>query len=252
MLKYLARMARFSTDGMRVPFSNRIMIEFPWDLNWIREKFGEIPEGIDYAQNILQVLNDIQAENGAYFQLRQEINREARTKKAFVEEIARDIPASYDAPAWEKYDLGEKYREIEKITAENSRVERAKTFLAAADGKLRAIDADFEIAITAEEKAIATERTAITENIARMEEQIKAEKERLGTLESKLADKRAKLEAERETEKAKLGSDLQTAKDYAARPIVDTTAKQAEVATAEAMASKGRLQIEAYERGEIG
>lgn len=211
------------------------MIEFPWDLNWIREKFGEIPEGIDYSQNILQVLNDIQAENGAYFQRRQEINRDARTKKAFVEEIAWDIPANYDAPAWEKYDLGEKYREIEKITAENSRIERAKTFLAAADGNIRAIDADFEIAITAEEKAIAAERTAITENIARMEEQIKAERERLGTLEGKLDDKRAKLEAERGEKKAKLGSDIQTAQSYAGRPIVDTADKQAEVANAEAM-----------------
>ncbi|HNW87811.1 MAG TPA: AAA family ATPase [Candidatus Limiplasma sp.] len=211
------------------------MIEFPWDLNWIREKFGEIPEGIDYSQNILQVLNDIQAENGAYFQRRQEINRDARNKKSFVEEIARDIPANYEVLTWEQYDLGAKYREIEQITAENSRIERAKTFLAAADGAIRAIDADYEIGITAEEKAIASERTSITENIARMEEQIKAERERLGTLDGKLSDKRAKLEAERGEKKAKLGGDLQIAKEYAAKPIVDTTAKQAEVATAEAM-----------------
>ena len=211
------------------------MIEFPWDLNWIREKFGEIPEGIDYAQNILQVLNDIQAENGAYFQRRQEVNRDARNKKSFVEEIARDIPANYDAPSWELYDLGAKYREIEQITAENSKIERAKTFLAAADGNIRAIDADYEIAITAEEKAIAVERTAITENIARMEEQIKAERERLGTLEGKLADKRAKLEAERGEKKAKLGGDLKIAQDYSAKAVVDTAAKQAEVANAEAM-----------------
>ena len=37
------------------------LIEFDWDLNWIREQFGEIPPDINYEQNILQVLNDIQA-----------------------------------------------------------------------------------------------------------------------------------------------------------------------------------------------
>jgi beta-mannosidase len=29
------------------------LIEFDWDLNWIREHFGEIPQGVDYQQNIL-------------------------------------------------------------------------------------------------------------------------------------------------------------------------------------------------------
>ena len=36
------------------------LIEFNWDINWIKEKFGEIPEGVDYSQNILQVLIIIQ------------------------------------------------------------------------------------------------------------------------------------------------------------------------------------------------
>ncbi len=42
------------------------LIEFDWDLDWIKEQFGEIPPGVNYEQNILQVLNDIQAENGDY------------------------------------------------------------------------------------------------------------------------------------------------------------------------------------------
>lgn len=44
------------------------MIEYPWDMNKIREWFDEIPDWVSYDQNILQVLNDIQAENGWYFQ----------------------------------------------------------------------------------------------------------------------------------------------------------------------------------------
>lgn len=53
------------------------LIEFPWDMNWISEQFGEIPAGVDYSQHILQVLNDIQAENGNYFQSRQALNRDS-------------------------------------------------------------------------------------------------------------------------------------------------------------------------------
>ena len=56
------------------------LIEFPWDMNWISEQFGEIPAGVDYSQHILQVLNDIQAENGNYFQSRQALNRDIRNK----------------------------------------------------------------------------------------------------------------------------------------------------------------------------
>ena len=43
------------------------LISFPWDLNWIRAQFGEIPEGVDFSKHILEVLHDIQAENGVPF-----------------------------------------------------------------------------------------------------------------------------------------------------------------------------------------
>ena len=43
------------------------MIEYPWDMNKIKEWFGEIPAWVSYDQNILSVLNDIQAENGDYY-----------------------------------------------------------------------------------------------------------------------------------------------------------------------------------------
>ena len=44
------------------------LVEFPWDMEWIRAQFGEIHQGVNYSQHILQVLADIQAENGYYFQ----------------------------------------------------------------------------------------------------------------------------------------------------------------------------------------
>lgn len=211
------------------------MIQFDWDLNWIREQFGEIPEGIDYSQNILQVLNDIQAESGQYFQTRQEINREIRTKRAFIADIAKDIPANYQAEKWEAYDLGTAYRTIEQANEANRKIERARAFVEQYEGKVRAIEAEYLAALAAEERAVAAERSAIAQNIARMEEQIKAEKARLAGLDGKLADKRALLEAQREEQKAKLGGTLTQAEEAAKEQPVDITQTQAEAAQAEAM-----------------
>lgn len=69
------------------------MIDFKWDLNTIKEWFGEIPSWINYEQNILKVLSDIQSEKGEYFKARQDINRDIRNKKAFIEDISNTIPA---------------------------------------------------------------------------------------------------------------------------------------------------------------
>lgn len=51
------------------------------DMNKIKEWFGEIPAWVSYDQNILSVLNDIQAENGDYYQNRRNIDRDIRNKK---------------------------------------------------------------------------------------------------------------------------------------------------------------------------
>ena len=44
---------------------NRIildLIEYHWDLNTIKEWFGEIPQGVDYQKHILEVLKQIASE----------------------------------------------------------------------------------------------------------------------------------------------------------------------------------------------
>ena len=43
------------------------LVEFDWDLNYINEQFGEIPSWVNYDQNILEVLSDMQSENGEWF-----------------------------------------------------------------------------------------------------------------------------------------------------------------------------------------
>jgi exonuclease SbcC len=118
------------------------MIEFPWDLNTIKEWFGEIPQDVNYDQNILSVLNDIQAENGYYFQHRQDINREIKAKNAVISDIEQSLPLGYDGTVWEDKNIGDLYTKIEKIRKENETIEKAKRLIDGHDQKIRGLQAD--------------------------------------------------------------------------------------------------------------
>ena len=203
---------------------NRIildLIEFDWDLNWIKEKFGEIPQGVDYQQNILQVLNDIQSEKGVYFQTRQDINREIRNKTAFISDIAKDIPQGFQAEKWEAYDLSEAYTKITKAQEYNSRIERAKLFKDSYDNKVRGYQAEMEIAVSNLKSAIAAEREQLTSEIERKKTEIKAAEDKLNSLSDKIADKTKIFESEYREKVAKLDSDIKVANEYIGKQLVD-------------------------------
>lgn len=217
---------------------NRIildLIEFDWDLNWIKEKFGEIPQGVDYQQNILQVLNDIQSEKGVYFQTRQDINREIRNKTAFISDIAKDIPQGFQAEKWEAYDLSEAYTKITKAQEYNSRIERAKLFKDSYDNKVRGYQAEMEIAVSNLKSAIAAEREQLTNEIERKKAEIKAAEDKLNSLSDKIADKTKIFESEYREKVAKLDSDIKVADEYTGKQLVNISAMQTEVKTAEEM-----------------
>ena len=118
------------------------------------------------------MLSDIQAESGEYFQSRQDVNRDVRNRQAIISDIAKDLPDGYRAEEWEKYDLGETYRKIETIKAENNKVLRAKEYLSNYDNKIRGFQAKKEIAISAAEKTINNERTSLLQTIERLKAEI--------------------------------------------------------------------------------
>lgn len=211
------------------------LIEFDWDLNWIKEQFGEIPQGVDYEQNILQVLNDIQAENGVYFQSRQDVNREIRNKRAFVADIAKDIPTGYDAEKWKNYDLSAKYSELMKIKDENSKIERARAFKDNYNNKIRGLEANKEIDISAAEKSINAERDSLNSTISRLTAEIQSANEKLLALDNKLQDKIKIAEANFNVAKAKLDSDIGIANKFINLEIKSTATLQNEIDTAETM-----------------
>lgn len=211
------------------------LIDFKWDMNWIKEQFGEIPQGVDYEQNILQILNDIQSENGVYFQSRQDINREIRNKKAFVEDIAKDIPSDYQAEKWKNYDLSSKYEELMKIRDRNNKIERARAFKDSYDNKLRGIEATREMEISGAEKVIANEKDNLNSTIARLKAEIKACEDKLLTIDDKLQDKVKIANSNYDVAKAKLDSDIGVAEQFISLPITPVGDLQNEINEAEKM-----------------
>lgn len=217
---------------------NRIildLIDYQWDMNTIQGWFGEIPQAVDYKQNILSVLDQIQAKNGVYYQTRQQINSEALFKRKSVEDIAASIPERFDAEKWEAYDTGTKYAELSKIQQENSKIQRAQLFRDGYQSKLRGIEADREIAISNARQEIGAERTSLEKTIEKLKAEIRADEDKISGLDSKLEDKIGLAQANFETAKAKLDADTGIANDYADRETAPTDALQAEIKTAEAM-----------------
>lgn len=219
---------------------NRIildLIEFDWDLNWIKEKFGEIPSGVDYTQNILEVLNDIQSENGEYYKARQDINRDIRNNRAFISDIAQGLPEKYDAKKWQEFNLTDKLKELMTIKEQNARINEAKQFISSYDNKAKGYEAERQIAISAEEKNISIERENLQKEVARLEEQIKADVEKLEGLNKTLEDKKKIVNLEYEKKIAALDESIGRAKEFAEKTPIDITKLQEECDLAEKMKS---------------
>jgi len=224
--------------NMPVAEQNRIilnLIDYPWDMSTIEGWFGEIPKGVDYHQNILSVLDQIQADNGVYYQTRQQINSDRLYKRKAAEEIAASIPERFDAAKWEAYDTGAKYAELSRIQQENGKIARAKAFRDSYNDKLRGISADRDIAISNAKDAISGERDGLNRTIERLKAEIKAAEDKLTGLDSKLNDKVKLAQADFETAKAKLDADTGVADQYADKEPTPTAALQEEITTAEAM-----------------
>lgn len=206
------------------------MIDFPWNMETIREWFGEIPADVNYEQNILAVLNDIQAENGTYFRSRQDVNRDIKSKKSVVNDIKAALPQDYDGSQWENVNVGELYTQIEKIRKSNEQIEKAKRLKDGFENKLRAIEADRDIALSALNSEMAAKERNIETQLATLKEQINSlEKEKSG-LSSVRADREKVIQSEYRENVAKHEATVMSYSEYvnmAPRPIAHLL-KQAE------------------------
>ena len=191
------------------------MIDYKWGMDNIREWFGEVPYWVSYNQNILAVLNDIQSEKGQYFLRRQDINRDIRNKRAFVEEIAAVLPPEYSAERWENENIGDLYRQIEKIRKENEVIEKAKAVIENRENKMRSYEAEKEISISAIDREISGQRTRLSEQIAKLEEQILSCKKELAGLTEKAENKIKVVEEQYKANIAKYDAEYAQYEPYA-------------------------------------
>lgn len=220
------------------------LIEFEWDLEWINEQFGEIPKGVDYNQNILNVLNEIQHEKGNYFLQRQDIQRDIRHKKQFIEDISKDIPENYNYNKWKDYNVAGLYENLNKYKEENNLIQRARDFKETYNEKVRAFEVERDLAISGFENQINSEKHSMLEEIARLEELIRGYKEKIAGLEPKLQDKKSIAEAEFKEKVAKLNSQMGEASTYARRSFNEVSYIEEQIKTAESM----RTHLNEYER----
>lgn len=220
------------------------MIEYDWDINKIKEWFGEIPGWVSYDQNILQILDDIQSEKGEYFMHRQDINRDIRNKKAFIEEIAEGIPAGYDVEKWKAASTSDIYHEIEQIRNDNRMIEKAQMLKDARDSKIRSFEADKEIAKSALDTEFSNRSHQIEQDILKLNNQIKALQTEQEGLAAKKQDKLDLIEQKYETDVAKYDAEVA---EYA--PYIDKEKKDVSglVKDAEYM-EKMKGHINEYER----
>lgn len=217
---------------------NRIildMVEFEWDINWIKEQFGEIVPQIDYEQNILCVLRDIQTDGGYYYNFRQDKNREAKNKQAMVEEIAGKLPKDYNAAKWEGVKLGDLFKKIEVIRNKNSQIEKAQSVIENRDNKVRALKADFEIDKGAIEKETDSNRNRLNNDIKDLQAKIKEYEIELSSLEEKKIDKVKIAEKTYEANIAEFEAVVKEYQEFADKKVEPTFELQLEADTAEKM-----------------
>lgn len=196
------------------------MIEYDWDVNKIKEWFGEIPSWVSYDQNILQILDDIQSEKGEYFTHRQDVNRDIRNKKAFIDEIAQGIPAGYDVEKWKTASTSDLYHQIEQIRNDNQMIEKAKMLKDARDSKIRSFEADKQIAKSALDTEFSNRSHQIDQDILKLNNEIKALQTEKEGLAAQKQDKLELINQKYETNVAKYDAEVA---EYA--PYIDKEKK---------------------------
>lgn len=214
---------------------NRIildLIEYHWDLNTIKEWFGEIPQGVDYQKHILEVLKQIAAEDGFYFMQRQEVNRKIRFKKQLIEETQKELPEQFNAEKWENYDLQEIHTKIEQARQFNAQIEKAENLKANYDNKIRGFQADKEMKKQEIRNGFADKEVQLNATIARLQTELEAAKKELVSIPTAEQDKFEVIEAEYQKNIAQFNEELKAFEPYLLKQKINILPLQEEAQAA--------------------
>ena len=229
--------------GMSEQEQNRILlnlIEFNKDKKeFIKEKFGEDIVWVNYDDSILEILNQIQAKDGKYYQDREEINRNARNGQAIVNNIAKDIPDGYDAEKWRNYTLSDKYAELNKIKEYNDKVDRSITYKQNYDNTINGYRGEYDSTINNINTRKNNEKIVIENCIKEYELKILELKKDLENLDNKYAVEEMEAKGVFNSNVAKLEENIKIANEWAAKPKMETETIENELKIAEQM--KGHI-----------
>lgn len=222
---------------------NRILlnlIKFDKDKHeFIKEKFGEDINWVNYDDSILEILNQIQSKDGAYYQNREEINRNARNGQAIINDIAKDIPEKYDAKKWRNYTLSDKYEELNKLKDYNNKIDRSIDYKTNYDNTVKGLKGELDTKL-AEIKGIKESRKkSLEDSIIKLQNQIALYKKDLENLDNEFLVDENNAQAKYDQEIAKLSENIKIANEWASKEKKDTETLENELKVAEEM--KGHL-----------
>lgn len=222
---------------------NRILlnlIEFNKDKKeFIQEKFGEIPNWVNYDNSILEILNQIQSKEGMYYQKREEINRNARNGLAIIQDIAKDIPENYEYNKWKNYTLSDKYEELNKDKSFNEKIDKSIAYKEDYANKIKQIEIVENNTLLQIEADKTTEKNKITTEILGLKSRIELLQKELENVDMKYENVISETKSQTIAEKAKLDENIKIANEWANKEKKNTEELENELKMAEAM--KGHL-----------
>ena len=222
---------------------NRILlnlIEFNRDKkDFINEKFGEVPSWVDYDESILEILNQLQAKEGQYYQTREEINRQIKNGLAVINDISKNIPEGYDESKWRNYTLSDKYEELSRLKTHNANIDKSIAYKENYENAVNALKAKLDSSLAMINNNKADRKRAINANIADLRMKITLLEKDLENVDNEFLVDENKAKADYEQELAKLSSNIEIAYEWIAKPKVVTEDLENELKVAEEM--KGHL-----------
>ena len=222
---------------------NRILLNLiKFDKNkreFITEKFGESINWVNYDDSILEILNQIQSKDGAYYQNREEINRNARNGLAIINDIAKDIPENYDAEKWRNYTLSDKYEELNKLKDFNNKIDRSIVYKENYDNTVKGFKGELDTSLAEISKTKEMRRKALQDSITEYENKIALLKKDLENLDNEFLVDENNAKAKYDQEIAKLSDNIKIANEWASKEKKNTDILEEELKVAESM--KGHL-----------
>ena len=216
------------------------LIEFNKDKKeFIKEKFGEEINWVNYDESILEILNQIQAKEGKYYQDREEINRNARNALAIAADIAKDIPENYDINKWRNYTLSDKYEELNKNKDFNAKIDKSIAYKEDYENKIKQIETVENNTLLQIEADKTTEKNKITTEILGLKSRIELLQKELENVDMKYENVISETKSQTIAEKAKLDENIKIANEWASKEKINTEILENELKIAEEM--KGHI-----------